>query len=226
MAAILLFVMGAGCASVGSEPADRAEPYDPVRRAVRLETTGCGYASGRTGSGVAVGDGLVLTVAHVVVQADAIAASVGDGEPVTAVVTSVDLSRDLALLRLPPNGIPDVETATVDEGAEGLIVGGAASGTVSFEVKEVVTLTIEEVFGTDRHSRKGYSVAAVTASGDSGAGAYDEEDRMIGIVFATGQDDATSWITSSTETSDFLSDHATDVSPIVCNSEKSRLDLA
>lgn len=173
-----------------------------------------------------MGDGLVLTVAHVVVQADAIAASVGDGEPVTAVVTSVDLSRDLALLRLPPNGIPDVETATVDEGAEGLIVGGAASGTVSFEVKEVVTLTIEEVFGTDRHSRKGYSVAAVTASGDSGAGAYDEEDRMIGIVFATGQDDATSWITSSTETSDFLSDHATDVSPIVCNSEKSRLDLA
>ena len=219
--------MGAGCASVVSQPTDVvAAPHDPAERAVRLATTGCGYASGRTGSGVAVGDGLVLTVAHVVIQADTIAASVGDSEPVTAVVTSVDLSRDLALLRLPPNGISVVETATVGKGAGGLIVGGAASGTVPFKVKEVVTLTIEEVFGTDRHSRKGYAIEAVTASGDSGAGAYDDEHRLIGIVFATGQDEATSWITSSAETSDFLSDHTTDVTPIVCNSAKSRLEPA
>ncbi len=223
----MFFIVGAGCGVTAPQPADQATAsYDPSQRAVRIETTGCGYASERTGSGVAVGDGLVLTVAHVVVQADEIFASVGDSAPVTAVVTAVDLSRDLALLRLPPNGVPAVESATVGKGAEGLIVGGAASGTVPFEVKKVVTLTIEEVLGTDRFSRKGYAIAAVTASGDSGAGAYDDENRLIGIVFATGQDNATSWVTSSAETSDFLSDYATDVTPILCDSEKSRLGLA
>ncbi len=202
--AAMLLMVAAGCGSGAHSGETIAPGFDPAKRAVRLETEGCGFASGRTGSGVAVGDGVVVTVAHLVARADGIVASVGDAGSENAVVTAVDLERDLATLRLPPNGIPDVEMASVGVGAEGLIVGGAASGTVPFEVKQVVSLTIEEVLGTDRHSRLGYELAAETVDGDSGAGAYDDENRLIGIVFATGQEGESSWITSSAEIQDFI----------------------
>ncbi len=74
----------------------------------------------------------------------------------------------------------------------------------------MVSLTIEEVLGTDLHSRRGYELDAETAAGDSGAGAYDNEGRLIGVVFATGRDGDSSWITSSIEIEDFLAarDHS------------------
>jgi serine protease DegS len=203
--ATTLIIVSAGCGSNDlTRPAPTAPRQNPEQRAVRIETTGCGFASDQTGSGVAVGDGLVLTVAHLIARADTITASVGNGRVVSAVVTAVDLNLDLAVLRLPPNGVPDIEMSSVGAGAEGLIVGGATSGTVSFEVKTVVRLTIEEVLGTDLHSRRGYELDAETAPGDSGAGAYDNDDQLIGIVFATGRDGESSWITSSVEIEDFL----------------------
>lgn len=227
VAAAVLVVVGAGCSSLQSERADKpaAPPIDPAQRAVRIETTGCGFASGRTGSGVAVGDGLIVTVAHLVARAEDIFAYFADEQGLSASVTAVDLNRDLALLRVPPNAMPVIEMSSLRDGAKGLIVEGAASGTVPFEVRQVVTLAIEEILGTDRHSRRGYELAAETATGDSGAGAYDEENRLIGIVFATSQEGESSWITSSAEIDDFLTAHGSDVTEIVCDSEESRIDL-
>jgi S1-C subfamily serine protease len=202
----MLVMVVAGCGPIESVQSveSTAPAVDPAQRAVRIETTGCGYASDRTGSGVAIGDGLVLTVAHLVARADTVAASVGDGGPVDALVTAVDLDLDLALLQLPLNGVHDIEMASVGAGAEGLVVGGAASGTVPFAVKKVVSLSIEEILGTDLHSRLGYELEATTAPGDSGAGAYDNEDGLIGILFATGKDGESSWVTSSVEIENFL----------------------
>jgi S1-C subfamily serine protease len=196
----------AGCGPIESVHTveSTAPALDPAQRAVRIETTGCGYASERTGSGVAIGDGLVLTVAHLIARADTVAASVGDGDALDALVTAVDLNRDLALLQLPLNGVHDIEMASAGQGARGLIVGGAASGTIPFEVKTVVSLSIEEVLGNDLHSRLGYELKAETAPGDSGAGAYDDKDRLIGIVFATGKDGESSWVTASVEIENFL----------------------
>ena len=216
---VVLALMAGSC----GESATR--PFAPEQRPVRIETTGCGYASGRTGSGVAVGDGVIVTVAHLVVQADGVAASVGDGDPVDAAVTAVDLHRDLALLRVPPNGVTAVEMASAEAGDEGRIVGAAASGTVPFEVRQVATLTIEEVLGTDRHARLGYELEARTATGDSGAGAYDDQNELIGIVFATGRDGESSWVTAGAEVEAFLAAHDADVAPISCDAGTSRLDL-
>lgn len=220
-------LVAAGCAA---KPAPATGPapevqFDPAARAVRIATTGCGLAPDRTGSGVAVGDGLVLTVAHLVVRANAIAVTVGSTGAVDAVVAAADLELDLAVLRVPENGVPVVETATAGRGDDGLIVGGAASGTVPFEVTDIVRISIEEVLGSDRHRRLGYELAAVTTTGDSGAGAYDSEDRLIGIVFAISHDGATTWITSSSEIEDFLAAHDPDAPALACNEETSRLDL-
>jgi S1-C subfamily serine protease len=202
----MLVMVVAGCGPIESVQTieSTAPALEPAQRAVRIETTGCGYASDRTGSGVVIGDGLVLTVAHLIARADTVAASVGDGDALGALVTAVDLNRDLALLQLPLNGVHNIEMASAGQGARGLIVGGAASGTIPFEVKTVVSLSIEEVLGNDLHSRLGYELEAETAPGDSGAGAYDGASRLIGIVFATGKDGESSWVTASVEIENFL----------------------
>lgn len=224
--AILLFgVAGCGSAAAGEAAQEGPGAFDPRSRAVRIETTGCGFAADRTGSGVAVGNGLVLTVAHLVARADTIVASVGTGPGTPAVVTGVDLKRDLAVLRLPPDEIPPIEMSTVGRGARGVIVGGAVSGTIPLEVKGVMGITIEEVLGNEPHRRLGYEVMAATARGDSGAGAYDEHDRLIGIVFATSPDGRSTWLTGSVEIEDFLDSHPADGPSIVCDSQASRLEL-
>lgn len=147
----------------------------------------------------------MVTVAHLMVRAESVDASVAGDDPSSAVIAALDLERDLAVLRLTSGAdLPDVDTATVEAGTSGHIVGGATSGTVRFQVKRRVMLTIEEILGTDRHARLGYEVATITADGDSGAGAYDEQNRLIGIVFATGRDGETSWLTASREIEDFL----------------------
>lgn len=224
-AAILLAANGCGSDTSAGSGEPTANEFDAARRAARIETTGCGLAPDRTGSGVAVGDGLVITVAHLVARADAIEVTVGNGEAVEAAVTAVDLNLDLAALRIPSNGIPDIELSDAARGATGLIVGGAASGTVAFEVKDVVSLSIEEVLGSARHSRSGYELRSVTTTGDSGAGVYDPEHRLIGIVFATGRDGESTWITSSAEVEGFLAETGGDHTPIACNAESSRLEL-
>jgi S1-C subfamily serine protease len=204
-----------GCASTRTVDTTTSAFYDPESRAVRLETTGCEFASGRTGSAVAIGEGLLLTVAHLIVRADTVTAFVGGGHATPAEVAAVDLRRDLALLRVTGGAAPPIEMVSLEEGAAGVIVGGATSGTVSFEVRRVVELTIEEILGTDRHSRLGYELAAETKDGDSGAGAFDDAGRLVGIVFATGEDEETTWITASSELEDFVASvGATDTYPL------------
>jgi len=215
----------AGCATDRPTESTSVVQFDPAARAARIETTGCGFASDRTGSGVAVGDGLVLTVAHLVARADDIAVTLSDDAAVDAVVAAADLELDLAVLRVPENGVPPVETSAVGRNDRGRIVGGATSGTVPFEVTDIVRISIEEILGTERHKRLGYELAAVTTTGDSGAGAYDNDNRLVGIVFATSDDGATTWITSSEEIEGFLAAHETEGDTIRCDEATSRLDL-
>ena len=207
-AVVMGLVMVVACSS--SQPVEVDRPanvssFDPELRAARIETSGCEFASGRTGSGVAVENGLVITVAHLVARAADLEVSIDDVVAKDAVVAAVDLERDLAVIRVPTVKVPDVVTSAVTKGEHGQIVGSAGSGTVSFEVKAVVDLTIEEILGTDRHSRMGYELAASTADGDSGAGVYDDADQLIGIVFATSQDGTSTWVTAVSEIESFLS---------------------
>lgn len=221
----MVVLAATGCGPDRPTRPTSAAPFDPAARAVRVETTGCGFAPDRTGSGIAVGDGLVLTVAHLVARADEITVTVGDAGAVDAVVAAADLKLDLAVLRVPKNGVPMVATSSTGRETSGLIVGGATSGTVPFEVTDVVRISIEEVLGSERHKRLGYELAAATTTGDSGAGAYDDENRLIGIVFATSDGGATTWITSSGEIESFLEAHDPDGPALLCDEDTSRLDL-
>lgn len=177
---------------------------DALTRAVVLETTGCEFSSGRTGSGFIYGGDTAVTAAHLVARASAVTIETADAATYEAEIVGIDLARDLAALRLKAPSIPTVETIVASTGDSGLVVGGARSGTVTYEVRRVIELTIEEVLGTERHSRSGYELAAVTGDGDSGSGVYDAEGRLVGMVFATGPDEGTTWVTAAIEIEDFL----------------------
>ena len=73
-------------------------------RAVKIQASGCGPATS-VGSGTYLGDGLVLTVAHVVAGADSIEVFAHNrpgaadlGQPVAAEIAAIDISNDIAVL--------------------------------------------------------------------------------------------------------------------------------
>lgn len=209
-------LVGCGSVAVGAGSETTTTHVDPGTRAVRIDTTGCEFSSGHFGSGVAIGGSSVITVAHLIARAETVTVTGSGGTKEQADVVMVDLQKDLALLRITDLAIPEVEMVTADAGTGGHIVGAAASGIVAFEVKRRVNLRIEDVLGTERHSRLGYEVSALTTDGDSGAGAYDDEGGLVGIVFATGRDGATSWLTASDEIEAFRSSLEPDSSYEMC----------
>ncbi len=193
---------------------------DPARRTVRVETGGCGLATGRIGAGVVVEDELVVTVAHLVAEAETV--RVQDGvDAVEAPVVAIDLKRDLALLRIEGMRFPALDTSPAEVGDTGRIIGGVTAPSIVYTVEDRVALTIEEVLGTSRHRRLGYRLRANTGDGDSGAGAFDDAGRLVGIVFATGG--GSTWVTAAWEVEDFLARHRDAVDPLICDRERSRL---
>ncbi len=157
-------------------------------RAVTLRTTACGDASGTVGTGVVVGQAVVLTAAHVVVGATDVFV---DGEPAT--VFLLDRTRDLALIKAPSVDAPPVELTDVEAGDAVRVVGGATSGTVDASVVRRLVMDVDDVRSTSRSTRTGYELDAAIAGGDSGAGVFDGDGRLAGVVFAfpSARSDAT-----------------------------------
>lgn len=189
----------------------------PDDRLAVIATTGCGLAAGRSGTGVALDGNTIVTVAHLVVQSALIEATIG-GQTYSAVPVGLDLERDLAALRF--DG-PDLARVVMDDAAAGEEGSIATSdGMVPFIVDEPVSISIEEVLGTERHHRIGYRVEADTGVGDSGAGAYDPDGNLIGVVFAVS--DSTTWLTSSLEVERFLAAIPEAAPELACDPERSR----
>ncbi|NND04524.1 MAG: trypsin-like peptidase domain-containing protein [Acidimicrobiia bacterium] len=210
----------AGACAAGSQAT-----VTPEQRAVELITTGCGWASGRTGSGVVFAGDLVITAAHLVARADSVEVTNAAGERVTAQIAAVDYNRDLAALRIPNTGLAQVAILPISpEGpSNGEIVGGSTSGTVSFTITRAALINIEQVLGSERHKRLGYELEADTTGGDSGAGVYDDEGRLLGMVFATSANDTVTWATASSEILSFVDTVRPGQTTLECDAARSRL---
>ena len=141
-------------------------------------------------------------------------------------LVGLDTRLDLAAIRLDEASHQPVGTTRAAKGARGHIVDGSVSGTVPFEVNDIVEVSIEEVLGTQRYKRIGYEVDAATARGDSGAGAYNEEGRLIGVVFAFSTEPQVTWLTSSEELMRFLDIVRDKEQTWQCDSDRSRLAVA
>lgn len=194
----MLLIVILGAFAVARRLPSESTGVSPADRAAIVATRGCGFASGGEASGVAVGGDLLLTAAHVVVQADEVEVTVM-GTAAPARIVAWDGERDLALLAVAGLDTEPVGLGVLAAGDSGEMVGGALSGTVAFETLQVASLSIEEVLGTDRHSRVGYQLAVGAGEGDSGAGIYTEDGVLAAMLFATEPDEAIGWATASTE---------------------------
>ena len=221
----LLTAMIASCAT--AEPLPVNSTVAPERRAVHLNTVGCGSASARTGSGIVVEGGFVVTAAHLVARAETVEVTLVEAGPVEAAIVAADYQRDLALLQIPATELGMIEVAPVSPTGPtaGRIVNGASSGDVLATIRRAARISIEEVLGTKRHERLGYELAAETTGGDSGAGFYDEAGRLLGMVFATSDEGKTTWATASSEVISFFEAAREATGRPTCDASRSRLDI-
>ena len=157
---------------------------------------------------VVVGDDLVLTAAHVVAGAEGgLSVSVGPDVRSAAVVVGFDAERDLALLRAPGVQAEPIELADGARGETGVIVGRDRSGeltVVRHEVGRQITATGEEVVGSG--TRRALELNADIAAGMSGSGAFDDDGRLLGIVFAESRERAITYAVAATEIEAFLAE--------------------
>ncbi len=191
-----LCLLGAGC----SPSASAIDPGVTWERAVGISTTACGHASKTSGAGVVIEDDRVLASAHVVIGAGTLAV---DG--VNAQIVRIDTQADLALLEVPGVTAKAVEFANASRGEQLTIIGGGPSQRFEVSVIRPVEVRIEEVRSTTRSSRLGYELDTRVALGDSGAGAFNSEGQLVGIVFGRIQREGNrSFIVRSSEIEDFL----------------------
>jgi S1-C subfamily serine protease len=178
------------------------------RMAVRIRNVGCGSLS--TGSGFAIDDHTLVTNRHVVADSASLEISTYDGRDVQAQAASTTPIADLALVR------------TVDAlpAAAGLAPTdpprGSSVTVVGYPLGSRLTLTRGNVIGatTDPlHDNLGEVLVtdAVVEPGSSGSAVLDAQGRVVGVVYAKGED-GTSFVVPVSTLRAMLDDEA-EVSP-------------
>ena len=168
-------------------------------------------------------DGLVLTTAHLIIRSGGVEVTYPDGSRAAAEVLAMDMERDLAALTVPMIDVDRPLIGKAEAGDTGFVVGGSTSGTVDLVVRQYASLNIEEVLGAQRSSRRGYEIEAVTVDGDSGAGVYDQDGRLLGMVFAVTAGGGSTWVTASEEIDQFVSRIDRSARPYVCDPDTSKV---
>jgi len=194
---------------------------------VAISVSGCGFAAATSGTGIVLSPGRVLTSAHVVAQADQVMVTGGTGVH-KGVVVALDLAADLALIDA-PDVAAETESPVVyglpAKGADVVVTSVTDNGEVvatSTSIVDVVPIRIQEVLGTDRHTRAALSLEAASSDGESGGGVWSIDGRLVGVVFGhTTSEPERGWATSSSVIEAFLAE-ATPAA-WTCDSRFSRL---
>lgn len=209
----LLPVPGLPLPTQPAGPAMLAAAQSSVVRIMGSAECGVGIA----GSGVVVGDGVVLTNAHVVAGVrhplvypdDRIA-----GLP--AIPVWFDPMRDAALLRVPGLDVPAVEVA--DDPVQGDVVAVAGypnAGPLDVKparVRGAVRATSSDIYGAGQAQRSVLVIAGEVIPGDSGGPLLDQDGRIAGLVFAASLEPGghTGYALTASEVSDALAGAVTD----------------
>ena len=140
-------------------------------------------------TGVAAGDGRVVTVAHALSGGHAVSVA---GRP--ARVLRIDRRLDLALLAVPGLRAPDV---ALGGGGHRVTVGVLRHGRVhrlDGRIRRHVVIRWRDQPGDPPRVRPGLELAARVEPGDSGAPLLDARGRLLGVLFArSGDRDDTAW---------------------------------
>jgi S1-C subfamily serine protease len=180
LAAVAL--VAAGCGGGGAGPT--GAPPTVVR--VTVATDGL---VPEVASGVAAGDGRVLTVAHPLSPGRAV--RVG-GRP--ARVVRLDRRLDLAVLAVPGLRAPALRLGDGGARARVVVLRAAGARPVDAPIRRRVTVAFRDQPGDPPRMRPGLELAAAIDPGDSGAPVLDGRGRLLGVLYARSRDRAgTAW---------------------------------
>lgn len=178
----------------GSAPAEIAVSSGIVAQAtaatVQVQSVGCGGLF--YGSGFTVGDGQVVTNAHVVAGADEVTVRRTDGTTHAATVVRFDAKRDLAVLAVNNLGLAALTFGPVVDGSDAVAIG-YPGGQVEPRVAAVTVRQQRATVGRDIYrdepaAREVVFLAATLRRGDSGAPVVDVDGHVVGVVFAVSPD--------------------------------------
>ena len=152
---------------------------------VRLDGEAC--ARLQQGSGVVIGEDLVLTNAHVVAGEEGTTVSTVNGGRVAGTVVGFDPARDLALVRVPGLGLAPLGRGSIEVDAVGSVVGYPGGGTQlesPARVAEEIVADGTDIYRSTRTSRAIFVLASQLEPGDSGGPLIDTSGEVVGLAFA------------------------------------------
>lgn len=163
---------------------------------VRVRADGCGPRT-ELGTGTRIGDGLIVTAAHVVAGSTRVEIVDGSGESSTAEVVLLDPDLDVAALRtdvargagvVESTTGPDIalRTGPATAGGIGVIAVVADDGSIELrdiEVLQRVTIATTDIYRRADVDRPGLRISADIHPGDSGAMVH-LDGGGVGIVWS------------------------------------------
>ncbi len=154
---------------------------------LRVRADGCGPRTG-FGTGTSIGDGVVVTAAHVVAGATRVEVIDGRGDASPAEVVWFDPALDVAALRpiSPPSESVVLRAACADEGDSGVVATWSADDAIELleiDVVQRVSILTTDIYRDADVERPGLRIAATIEPGDSGAMVH-LPDGGAGIVWS------------------------------------------
>jgi S1-C subfamily serine protease len=151
------------------------------------------------GTGFVIGDGLVMTNAHVVAGTDDVGVEVVNSRGRTVElggeVVLYDPAVDIAVLRIPDLDAPTLafRPQPAQVGEDAIILGYPLDGPFTAsaaKVRQEITLNGPDIYDENTVSRNVYTVRAVVRSGNSGGPMIDRDGQVVGVVFGAALDDS------------------------------------
>jgi S1-C subfamily serine protease len=178
---------------VGPPPTSTNIPQPVVDEVVpsTLKVEGAACDRIQEGSGFVVGDGLVVTNAHVVAGEDETTLQRSDGSEVRAQVVAFDPNRDLAVLKASDLDRRWLPRSSIDVGGVGASFGhpqGGALRAAPFQVGDVTKATGTDIYHRNEITREVLVLAADLQPGDSGSAMINPRGEVVGVVFAIAID--------------------------------------
>lgn len=194
----VLWLVGCGLAGCVSD-----DPVDLTAAVLRISIDTCAPGNEDRATAVSIGDGLALTVAHSFDDAAAISLIEADDNEVEAELVYLDRDRDIALLAFETAAVsPDTQQglrihSDADAPADRARIVVHRDGSAIVRPIELLRRTIVTLDTEGR--RDGIELGAEIEPGDSGAPVVDDDDRIIGLVFAASRAGDTGWAIAGSE---------------------------
>ncbi len=193
LVAALLVVLGAGCvASPSDDPVDASvldEPVlvDPRTYTVRIRSQTCEGLG--VGSGFLIDDSTIVTNRHVVEGADALEVETSEGETLTVDVASQGQLADLAVVRLSDSMEVGSSVSTTAELAPRNPESGDALRAVGYPGGGALIVTEGTVEDFKVDPRLGNLSKVIRSDvaiepGSSGGPVVNDDDQVVGVVYA------------------------------------------